>query len=82
VTRNDDDNDNNNNNNNNNNNLRVYQFSSVTPVTGSQSLFTIVAGSLRVQGLNSSASSPIPLPFPTSFLVFVSFLPKTRSLFV
>jgi hypothetical protein len=40
---------------------------SVTPVTGSQSLFAIVAGLLRLQVLNCSASSLFPLHFGSSF---------------
>jgi hypothetical protein len=63
--------------------LSISVFS-VTPVTGSQSLFAIVAGLLLLQVLNSSVSSLFPLPFPTSFRVFIIFfffLPATRSLF-
>jgi hypothetical protein len=52
---------------NNNNNNNLYQFPSVTPVTGSQSLFAIVAGLLRLHVLNSSASLLFPLLFPTLF---------------
>jgi hypothetical protein len=60
----------------------LYQFSSVTPVIGSQSLFIMVAGLLGLQVLNYSASSPFPLFSPTSFRVFLFFfLPETRSLF-
>jgi hypothetical protein len=46
--------------------IYLYQFSSVTPVTGSQFLFTTVAGLLHLQVLNS-ASSHFPLPFLTPF---------------
>jgi hypothetical protein len=63
--------------------LSISVFS-VTPVTGSQSLFAIVAGLLLLQVLNSSVSSLFPIPFPTSFRVFIFFfffLPATRSLF-
>jgi hypothetical protein len=61
----------------------LYNFSSTTPVTGSQSVFHISAGLLVLQVLDSSASSIFPLPFPILFWVifFFFFIPTTRSVF-
>lgn len=65
-----------------------YQFSSVTPVIGSQTLLAIAAGLQRLQVINSSASSLFALPFSTSFrdflhlflFFFFVLLPATRSI--
>jgi hypothetical protein len=44
--------------------LYLYKFSSVTLVTGSQSLFAEFAGLLRLQVLGYFVSSLFSLPFP------------------
>jgi hypothetical protein len=62
--------------------MYLYQCSNVTPVTGFQSIFSIVASLLCLQVLNSSVSSIFPLHFTTSFWVLLFFfLPATGSLF-
>jgi hypothetical protein len=52
-------------------------------VTGSQSLFATVSGLLHRRILNSSASCPSQLPFPTllRIVLVVVFLPVEMSLF-
>ena len=49
----------------------LYQFYNVTPVSGSQSLYTIFARLLPLQVLDSTASLLFVLPFPTSLRVFL-----------
>jgi hypothetical protein len=47
--------------------IHLQQLSGVTPVPGPQSLFGICVGLLHLQVLDSSAPSPISLPFPLHF---------------